>query len=1054
MARFFIDRPIFAWVIAILIMLGGALSISTLPIAQYPSIASPEIAITARYPGASAKTLETTVTQVIEQQMKGIDNMIYMYSSSDSSGQATISLVFESGTNVDIAQVQVQNKLQLATPLLPEEVQRQGLSVAKSVKNFLMLVSLISEDGRMDGADLSDYIASNIQDPIGRLNGVGDTQIFGSQYAMRIWLDPSKMDQYKLNPSDIVNVIKQQNAQVTGGQVGAAPALPGQEINLTIIAAERFETVEQFENIFIRTNSDGSSVFLKDVARVELNNEIFSSEAFYNGKPSSALAIKLASGANALNTAALIKKEIESLSKFFPPGVKAVYPYDTTPFVKLSIEEVFHTLGEAIILVFLVMYLFLQNFRATLIPTIAIPVVILGTFGVLALTGFSINSLTMFGMVLAIGLLVDDAIVVVENVERIMHEEHIGPKEAAKKSMDQITGALVGVAMVISAVFVPMAFMSGSTGVIYRQFSITIVTAMILSVLVAMILTPALCATMLPDVMKHKTTGFFGRFNVWFDKVSNRYQGGVSRVISKPKRYLLAFVVGVGLICYMFWRLPSGFLPDEDQGMMFVQVTLPTGATFERTRAVLKEIDTYFREDEKDCVTGVMTVAGFSFGGSGQNAGLAFLRLKDWSERKGEGQDVFSLAKRAMARFSQIQQANIYVFAPPAVPELGNATGFDFELIDRANQGHEALMNARNLLLMKANQNPDLQAVRPNGLEDVDQYVLDIDLAKAGAQNLSKGEINTSIAAYWGSSYVNDFMDRGRTKKVYIQADAPYRMQAKDFDKYRIRNASGEMVPFSSFLSMSVEKGSPRLERYNGLPSIEILGLPSGNKSTGQAMDAMEQLAKELPPGFDYSWTGLSYQEKMAGSQAPMLYAISLLIVFLCLAALYESWSVPFAVLLVVPTGVIGALAGIMLRGMSNDVYFQIGILTVVGLSAKNSILIVEFAKEMYENGEDLFHATVHAARLRLRPIIMTSLAFILGVIPLMISRGAGSGGQNAIGTTVVCGVSAATILGIFFTPIFFILVNSFFKSKKKIKQVEKVVEEKENESIKEIPES
>lgn len=1032
MAKFFIDRPIFAWVIAILIMLGGALSISTLPIAQYPSIASPEIAIRATYPGASAKTLESTVTQVIEQQMKGIDNMIYMYSSSDSSGQATITLVFEAGTNVDIAQVQVQNKLQLATPLLPEEVQRQGLSVAKSVKNFLMVASLISEDGRLDGADLSDYIASNIQDSIGRLNGVGDTQIFGSQYAMRIWLDPLKMEKYKLNPSDIISAIQQQNTQVTGGQIGAAPAVRGQEINVTVIAAERFEKVEQFENIFIRTNLDGSSVFLKDVARVELNNEVFASEAFYNGMPSSALAIKLASGANALNTAALIKKELESLSKFFPPGVKVVYPYDTTPFVKLSIEGVFHTLGEAIVLVFLVMYLFLQNFRATLIPTITIPVVLLGTFGVLALTGFSINSLTMFGMVLAIGLLVDDAIVVVENVERIMHEEQIGPREAARKSMDQITGALVGVAMVIAAVFVPMAFMSGSTGVIYRQFSITIVTAMVLSVFVAMILTPALCATMLPDVMPHKTTGFFGRFNTWFDNVSNRYQGGVSSVISKPKRYLLVFVVGVILIGYMFWRLPSGFLPDEDQGMMFAQVTLPTGATFERTREVLNEMDRYFREEEKDSVASVMTVCGFSFGGSGQNAGLAFLRLKDWSERKGKGQDVFSIAQRATARFSQIKQAQVFVFAPPAVSELGNATGFDFELIDRANQGHDALMNARNMLLMKANQDPDLQAVRPNGLEDVDQYVLDIDLAKAGALNLSKGEINTSIAAYWASMYVNDFMDRGRTKKVYVQADAPYRMQADDFNKYRIRNATGEMVPLSSFVSMNIEKGSPRLERYNGLPSIEILGLPSGNKSTGQAMDAMERLAKDLPPGFDYSWTGLSYQEKVAGAQAPMLYAISLVIVFLCLAALYESWSIPFAVLLVVPTGVIGALAGMLLRGMSNDIYFQIGILTVIGLSAKNSILIVEFAQEMHEKGEDIFHATVHAARLRLRPIIMTSLAFILGVVPLMVSSGAGSGGQNAIGTTVVFGVTAATILGIFFTPIFYIIVNGFFKSNKK----------------------
>lgn len=1030
MANFFIDRPIFAWVIAILIMLGGGLSLSTLPISQYPPIASPEVAVSAFYPGASAQTLESTVTQVIEQQMKGIDHMIYMYSSSDSTGQATVNLVFESGIDVDIAQVQVQNKLQLAIPLLPEEVQRQGLSVTKSVKNFLLVVSLVSEDGSMDGADLSDYIASNIQDPIGRLNGVGDTQIFGSQYAMRIWLDPLKMEQYKLNPSDIITIIRQQNAQVAGGQIGAAPALPGQEINITVIAAERLATVEQFENIFLRSKSDGSSLFLKDVARIELDNERFTSEAYFNGKPSSGLAIKLASGANALNTSALIKKELDSLSQFYPPGVKNVYPYDTTPFVKLSIEEVFRTLGEAIILVFLVMYLFLQNFRATLIPTIAIPVVLLGTFGVLAITGFSINSLTMFGMVLAIGLLVDDAIVVVENVERLMHEEKLGPKEAAKKSMSQITGALVGVAMVIAAVFVPMAFMSGSTGVIYRQFSITIVTAMTLSVVVAVVLTPALCATMLPDVMKHKTGGFFGKFNIWFDRVTNRYQGGVAGMISKPKRYLLIFLVGVGLIAYMFWRLPSGFLPDEDQGILFAQVTLPTGATFERTREVLTQVDNYFREEEKDSVKSVLTVAGFSYGGSGQNAGIAFISLKDWSQRKDASQRVPAIVQRAMAKFSQIPEANVFAFAPPAVIELGNATGFDFELIDMANQGHDALMNARNILLGKANQNPDLQGVRPNGLEDVDEYVLKIDMAKAGAQNLTKGEINTAIAAYWGSAYVNDFMDRGRTKRVYIQADAPYRMQAEDFYRYRVRNNSGEMVPFSSFISMNMEKGSPRLERYGGLPSIEILGMPKGNKSTGEAMKAMENLAQELPPGFGYAWTGLSYQEKMSGAQAPMLYAISLIIVFLCLAALYESWSIPFAVLLVVPTGVIGALAGVMILGMSNDVYFQIGLLTVIGLSAKNSILIVEFAQDMHDKGQSLFDATVHAVRMRLRPIIMTSLAFILGVTPLMISSGAGSGGQNAIGTTVVCGVTAATLLGLFFTPIFYIVVNSFLKSK------------------------
>lgn len=1052
MARFFIDRPIFAWVIAIVVMLAGALSISTLPIAQYPSIAAPEISITANYPGASAQTIESTVTQVIEQKMKGLDHLIYMYSSSESAGQGTVTLVFESGTDVDIAQVQVQNKLQLATPLLPEDVQRQGLSVVKSVKNFLLLVCLISQDGKLDGADLGDYIASNIQDQISRVDGVGDTMIFGAQYAMRIWLDPIKMDQYRLNPSDVLRSIREQNTQVTGGQIGAAPTVSGQQINITVIAAERFEKVDQFEKIFIRTNPDGSSLFLKDIAKVELNNELFNQESFYNGKPCAVLAIKLASGANALNTSSLIKKEMETLSQFYPAGVKHIYPYDTTPFVQLSIEEVFRTLGEAIILVFLVMYLFLQNFRATLIPTIAIPVVLLGTFAVLALAGYSINSLTMFGMVLAIGLLVDDAIVVVENVERIMHEENIGPKEAARKSMDQITGALVGVAMVIAAVFVPMAFMSGSTGVIYRQFSITIVTAMTLSVFTAMILTPALCATMLPQVMPHHTKGFFGAFNRWFDRITNRYHGGVSHVVFNPKRYVFLFLLGVVGIGYLFWKLPSGFLPDEDQGVMFIQASLPSGATFDRTRQVLRDIEGHFLEKEKESVEGILTVAGFSFGGRGQNAAFGFVRLKDWSERKGADKRAGAIAGRAMASFSKLREATVYAIVPPAVMELGNATGFDFELIDRANQGHDALMNARNMILMKANQHPDLQAVRPNGLEDVDQYVLDVDMAKAGALGLTKGEINTAIATYWGGAYVNDFMDRGRTKKVYMQADAPFRMQANDFDRYRIRNSKGEMVPFSSFISHKLEKGSPKLERYNGLPSLEIMGVPRGNKSTGQAMKAMENIAKELPPGFGYSWTGLSYEEKLAGSQAPMLYAISLVVVFLCLAALYESWSIPFAVLLAVPCGVIGALGGIFLRGMSNDVYFQIGILTVVGLSAKNSILIVEFAKEMVDKGEDIFKATAEAARLRLRPILMTSLAFVLGVVPLMISTGAGSGGQNAIGTTVVCGVSAATILGIYFTPIFYIVVSKIFGYKKASEKKEPTVKEKALALASEMP--
>ena len=1032
MARFFIDRPIFAWVIAILIMMAGSAALFTLPVAQYPEIASPEVAISARYPGASAKTVEDTVTQVIEQQMKGLDNLLYMYSTSDSSGQCTVNFAFKTGTDIDIAQVQVQNKLQLATPLLPEEVQRQGISVTKSVKNFLLVVSFYSEDGSMAEADIGDYVASNIKDPIGRIEGVGDTTLFGAQYGMRIWLDPARMEQYRLNPSDVIAAIREQNAQVTGGQVGAGPAPAGQQINVTINAASRLETVDQFRNILLRTNGDGSRLYLRDVATAELTNESFNAKGRYNGMPSAGLAIKLASGANALETAGRIKAEIEALEPFFPQGLKTVFPYDTTPFVSLSIQSVFSTLIEAIVLVFLVMYLFLQSFRATIIPTIAVPVVLLGTFGVLAAAGYSINSLTMFGMVLAIGLLVDDAIVVVENVERLMREENLGPKEAAKKSMDQITSALVGVAMVICAVFVPMAFMSGSTGVIYRQFSITIVTAMVLSVIVAIVLTPALCATMLPEKMHHASAGFFGRFNTWFENLTGRYKNGVGRMISGPGRFLAAFGCGIAVIAFLFFRLPSGFLPEEDQGVIMASVQLPSGASFERTMAVLDQVSDHFLHTESAAVDSVMTVAGFSFAGNGQNNGIAFIRLKDWSERTGANLRAQAVAGRAMGVFSRISEANVFAFTPPAVMELGNATGFDFELIDRAGRGHEALMEARNILLGKAAAHPDLTMVRPNGMENVEEYKLAIDLEKAGAQGLSKGEINTAIGAYWGSSYVNDFTDKGRTKKVYVQARPDARMQASDFSRYYVRNANGDMVPFSSFMSMSSDTGSPRLERYNGLPAMEILGEAAPGKSTGQAMAAMEQIAGELPAGFSYSWTGLSLQEVTSGSQAPILYAISLAVVFLCLAALYESWTVPLAVLLVVPTGVLGALAGMFLRDMYNDVYFQIGLLTVIGLSAKNSILIVEFAKDLYETGMDIYEATVRAVRMRLRPIVMTSLCFILGVVPLAISSGAGSGGQNALGTTVVFGVTAATVLGIYYTPLFFVVVTRLFTRTRK----------------------
>jgi len=1035
MARFFIDRPIFAWVIAIIIMMAGAISLYTLPIAQYPDIAPTQISITSSYPGASAKVIEDTVTQVIEQQMKGLDNLDYMYSTSDSVGQSIVNLSFRSGTNPDIAQVQVQNKLQLAMPRLPGVVQSLGISVTKAKKNFLLVIGFVSQDGSMSESDISDYIASNIQDPISRLTGVGEVGIFGSQYAMRIWCDPAKFEQYKITPSDVAAAVKTQNTQIAGGQIGGLPAVPGQQINITVNAVSRLETVEQFENILLRVNSDGSALYLKDIARIELNAESFSTMGRYNGDTASGLSIKLAAGANALNTADMIKAEIEKLSEFFPHGLKAVYPYDTTPFVRISINEVFKTLGEAILLVFLVMFLFLQNFRATLIPTIAVPVVLLGTFGVLAVAGFSINTLTMFGMVLAIGLLVDDAIVVVENVERIIREEKLSPKEAAKKSMGQITSALVGIALVLSAVFIPMAFFGGSTGVIYRQFSITIVSSMTLSVIVAIVLTPALCATMLKPHSSHSHKkrsglGLLKRFNSWFDSMTNKYQNAVSYVIIRPVRYILIYSICLAIMAFLFVRLPSAFLPDEDQGMLFVLVQLPSGATIERTVEVLKVVEQHFLEDEKDAVDGIMAIAGFSFSGNGQNCGMCFVRLRDWDERNDIRLRAPALQARAMAKFSQINEAMVLAFAPPAVMELGNATGFDFQLIDQAGLGHTALMEARNQLLAKASQHPELRNVRPNGLNDVEQYKLDIDFAKAGAFSIPFSEINDTVSAFWGGLYINDFTDKGRTKRVYLQADTPYRMQGSDFNRYYVRNSKGEMVPFSAFLSGHSIYGSPRLERYNGLPSIEILGEAAPGKSSGQAMLIMEELAKELPNGFSYSWTGLSFQERMSGSQAPTLYAISLMVVFLCLAALYESWSIPFSVMLIVPLGIIGALSGAFLRGLNNDVYFQVGLLTVIGLSAKNAILIVEFAKELVESGQNLIEATANAARLRLRPIIMTSMAFILGVLPLATSYGAGSGSQNAIGTGVMAGMIAATALGIYYTPIFFVIINKLFKPK------------------------
>lgn len=1035
MAKFFIDRPIFAWVIAIIIMLAGGLAIMKLPIAQYPTIAPPAISISANYPGADAKTVQDTVTQVIEQNMNGIDNLLYMSSSSDSSGSVTITITFDSGTDADIAQVQVQNKLQLAMPLLPQEVQQQGVSVEKSSSSFLMVLGMINTDGSMTQEDISDYVGATIKDPISRTRGVGDVQLFGAQYAMRIWMDPNKLNNYQLTPVDIINAIKAQNAQVAAGQLGGTPPVKGQQLNASIIAQTRLKSADEFSKILLKVNQDGSRVLLKDVAKVELGGENYNVVARYNGQPASGLGIKLATGANALDTANAVRATVEKLQPYFPAGLKVVYPYDTTPFVKISIKEVVKTLVEAIVLVFLVMYLFLQNFRATLIPTIAVPVVLLGTFAILAVFGYSINTLTMFGMVLAIGLLVDDAIVVVENVERVMVEEGLPPKEATRKSMEQIQGALVGIAMVLSAVFIPMAFFGGSTGAIYRQFSITIVSAMVLSVLVAMILTPALCATLLKPVAKgehHEKKGFFGWFNNMFDKSTHHYTDSVGNILRSTGRYLVLYLLIVVGMAFLFIRLPSSFLPDEDQGVFLTMAQLPAGATQERTQAVLDEVSKYYLEKEKDNVNSVFTVNGFGFSGQGQNTGLAFVSLKDWDERPGEENKVPAIAARASAQFSKIKDAIVFAFNLPAIVELGTATGFDFQLIDQANLGHEKLTQARNQLFGEVAKHSDLLVgVRPNGLEDTPQFKVDIDQEKAQALGVSISDINTTLGAAWGGSYVNDFIDRGRVKKVYLMADAPFRMLPSDINDWYVRGSTGQMVPFSAFSTAHWEYGSPRLERYNGLPSMEILGQAAPGKSTGEAMNMMEELASKLPTGIGYDWTGMSYQERLSGNQAPALYAISLIVVFLCLAALYESWSIPFSVMLVVPLGVVGALLAATLRGLTNDVYFQVGLLTTIGLSAKNAILIVEFAKDLMEKeGKGLIEATLEAVRMRLRPILMTSLAFILGVMPLVISSGAGSGAQNAVGTGVMGGMVTATVLAIFFVPVFFVVVRRRFSRK------------------------
>jgi len=1036
MARFFIDRPIFAWVIAIVLMLAGVLAIRTLPVAQFPAIAAPQIQIQATYPGADAQTLENTTTQIIEQQMKGIDNLRYMESVSSSAGLVTVTLTFEQGTNPDIAQVQVQNKLQAATPLLPLEVQQQGVRVVKSTRNFLIVVGLYSPNGHYSSGDLADYIVSRLQDPLSRVQGVGDTQIFGSQYAMRIWLDPLKLNNFHLTVTDVENAVRAQNAQVSAGQIGGLPAPREQMLNASVSVSSRLNTPDQFRQIRLKSDPGGSVVRLGDVARVEMGSETYAYTVKYNGVPASGMAIKLAPGSNALDTVARIKARMNDLSKTMPAGIKVIYPYDSTPFVHLSIVQVVHTLVIAVVLVFIVMFIFLQNWRATIIPTIAVPVVLLGTFAVLFAAGFSINTLTLFGMVLAIGLLVDDAIVVVENVERLIETEGLSPKEAARKSMDEITGALVGIAMVLAAVFLPMAFFGGSTGVIYRQFSITIVSAMALSVMVALILTPALCATILKPRSEHQraTTGPFGWFNRNFDSAADKYQNGVHYVEHHRGKAFIVFTLLCAGLALLFYRLPTGFLPDEDQGIAYALVNLPPGATTSRTEAALAQVRDHFLKNEAKDVDGVFTVAGFSFAGQAQNAGLAFVHLKPWDERKGAENRASAIVGRAMGAFSSFRDGLIFAVIPPSVQELGTATGFDFELTDLAGIGHERLTAAQGQLLGMAMQDKRLAGVRPNTIPDQPQLKVDVDQDKAQALGLNIADVNTTISAGWGSAYINDFIDRGRVKRVYLEADTPFRLAPEDLAKFYVRGVNDQMVPFSAFSTTRWQAAPVQLTRYNGLPSIELLGTPGPGQSSGTALKAMEELQAKLPPGTGFEWTGLSYEEKLAGGQAASLYGLSLLIVFLCLAALYESWLVPVSVMLVVPLGVFGAVLAATLTGVNNNIYFQVGLITTIGVSAKNAILIVEFAEERMREGMNAFDAAVAAARLRLRPILMTSFAFIFGVLPLAVASGAGSGGQNAIGRSVVGGMLAATVFGIFFVPMFFVAVRRLFERRKEKK--------------------
>lgn len=1039
LSRFFLDRPVFAWVIAIIMMVLGCLAIRNLPISQYPPIAPPSIAIQCMYPGASAETVENSITQIIEQKMTGFDDMLYLSGTSDSSGASRIELTFKPGTDPDLAWAKVQNKLQLAMTSLPEVVQRSGVSVNKSTRNFLIIVGLISEDGSMDGNDLRDYAQSNLEKVLARVPGVGEVMAFGSQYAMRVWLNPDKLTEYQLTIADVIAALRSYNVEVSAGQFGGVPAVEGQRLNASIVVQNLLQTPDEFANIPVRTNPDGSVVRIKDVGRTELGTESYDVQAFFNGKPTAALAIRQAPGANALDTANAIKAKLEEMSHYFPKGMKVIYPYETTPFIEVAIEEVVKTLFEAVLLVFLVMYLFMGNIRATLIPTIAVPVVLLGTFAVLGALDYSINMLTMFAMVLAIGLLVDDAIVVVENVERIMVEEGLPPREATAKSMDQITSALIGIGLVLSAVFGPMAFFPGSTGVIYRQFSVTIIAAMMLSVVVALILTPVLCATFLRPVTKghqpsENTTFFLRPFFRWFDRIffwiRDRYVGLVGHSLARKLRYLFLYVAIVTAVGYLYVRLPSAYLPDEDQGMLMCQIRMPVGATLEQTQGVADEVADYFKDHESEAVASCLTIAGVGFSGTSQNNAMVFVKLKGWDERKRPDLKVGAVAGRAMGAFAANRNAIFFAFPPPPVSELGNATGVDFQLVDRGGLGHDALMDARNEFLRMAAEDPRLAHTRPNGLEDVSEYRVDVDWDAAGAQGLSIDSIHTTLSAAFGSAYVNNFIKDGRVKRVYVQADAPYRMLPKDLEKLYVRNNTGKMVPYSAFATGRWSSNSPRLERFNGFASLNIWAEPAPGTSSGQAMQAMEDIVHKLPSGIGFDYTGLSYQERMSTAQAPLLYAFSVLVIFLCVAALYESWTIPFVNLLMLPLGVFGALAATTLRELSNDVYFQIGFLTTLGLSTKNAILIIQFIQDQMQRGEGLVDATLAAVRIRFRPVIMTSLAFFFGTLPLAITTGAGAGAMNAIGTAVTGGMLSATFIDLIFIPLFFVLVSSLFTKK------------------------